>query len=56
MRILLAAGADVDMAMTNGRTALHIVAGKNNTVIADMLIQHGCKVSIHDYHNHVYFV
>ena len=45
LSVLLGAGADVDAAMENGRTALHLAAGKNCTTITEILIKHGCQVS-----------
>ncbi len=41
---LIAAGADVNCAMSNGRTALHEAARKNAFLVAEVLLGHGCVV------------
>ena len=42
--MLLSHGADVDAAMMNGRTTLHLAAMRSATGVAEVLLEHGCKV------------
>ncbi len=45
---LLAAGASVNSARSDGSTALHAVAGSNqgNLAIAEALLSHGARVNV----------
>ena len=43
-KLLLAAGADPDAQMDNGRTTLHLCAMRNAHRVASLLLSHGCQV------------
>ncbi len=44
-KLLLDGGADINIAMNNGDTALHVAAMRNKLVLATLLLEHGADIN-----------
>ncbi len=51
VKLLLDLGLDPNAQADTGRTALHGAAHKGSTAVAQILVDHGAKLDVHDYGN-----